>query len=130
MLVTKDSNTSESNVSEHYVYDNDGLRPEVVANFQDGRPVLERWKQNVISALTFSGISFRRFYPIVAANGIKISREVFYKKEMKRFPNLLYLFTFSRLLGIETHYLLRSDFDKLLESGEVKPSILGIHRQE
>lgn len=141
VVVTKESDTSESYVSETnasepnakvmYTTPRDSsIEPEVLANFQYGRPVLEQWKHNIISALTASGVSFRKFYTIVAANGIKISREVFYKKEMRRFPNMLYLFTFSRLLGIEVHYLLRSDFDKLLESGIVKPSILGIHRTE
>ena len=125
------TNTSGTNTSKVYVSPRqEFIEPEVLANFQYGRPLVEQWKENIIKALTFSGVSFRKFYPIITANGIKMCRQRFYKREMKRFPNFLYIITFSRLLGIETHYLLRSDFDKLLESGEVKPSILGIHRQE
>ena len=104
--------------------------PEVLANFDHTRPVALQFKKNVQEAVCHTGISFRTFFKALQQNGVKMTREAWYCERLHKFPNLLYIGTFSRILGIETHYLLRSDFKQLLESGEVKPSILGIHRSE
>jgi len=108
----------------------DQREPEVLANFDHTKPVVLQFKKNIQAAVCHTGVSFRAFFRVLQSNGVKMTREAWYCDRLQKFPNLLYIGTFSRLLGIETHYLLRSDFDKLLESGEVKPSILGIHRQE
>lgn len=104
--------------------------PEVLANFNHTRPVAEQFKRNVQLAVQSCNVSFRTFFKVLQANGVKMTREAWYCDRMNRFPSLLYIGTFSRLLGIETHYLLRSDFTDLLQNGEIRPSILGIHRQE
>lgn len=104
--------------------------PEVLANFDHTKPVVLQFKHNVQAAVRHTGTSFRTFFKVLQVNGVKMTREAWYCDRLQKFPNLLYIGTFSRLLGIETHYLLRSDFDKLLDSGEVKPSILGIHRDK
>ena len=102
--------------------------PEGLANFEHTKPVAIQFKKNVQEAVCSCDISFRTFFKVLQSNGIRSTREAWYMDKIQRFPSLLYVGTFSRILGIEPHYLLRSDFTELLKSGEVKPSILGIHR--
>lgn len=98
--------------------------PEVIANFEYTEPLVQRWKTNVDKALEVSGTSFRTFHKLLISNGIIMDRALWYRKELKKFPNFLYLGTFSRILGIEPGYLLLKEFPELLESGKIKPNLI------
>jgi len=111
-------------MKQNQVVTNKLREPEVIANFNYTTPIVERWKVNVQLAIDASGMSFRQFHRLLTSNGIKMDRALWYRKEVKKYPNFLYLGTFSRLLGIEPEYLLSKDFPQMLESGKIKPQIL------
>lgn len=92
-----------------------------IQNFNFARPDIFLFRNNVKEAVSYTGISFTKFWAYAKANGIPTCRRSFGSSQRFSFPSYLFLATFSRLLGIHMKYLLDENLPILLKSGKVKP---------
>jgi hypothetical protein len=119
LIYTKESNASESYASEDYTTDLSIIDHFRIANFELATNYVNVFKNNVCAALKHSGHSTRSFFRLLNSRGLKTNRENFLYKELKFYPTILFICTFARCLGLQTHQLLDPSLPDKLATGEV-----------
>lgn len=74
---------------------------------------------NVKAAIMQSNTSIVSFFRQLNKLGVKTKRENFIYKELRFFPSILWVGTFARCLGLQTHQLLDPSLPDKLASGEI-----------
>ena len=78
---------------------------------------------NVKAAIMQSNTSIVSFFRQLNKLGVKTKRENFMYKELRFFPSILWVGTFARCLGLQTHQLLDPSLPDKLATGEVTVKI-------
>ena len=90
-----------------------------IANMIYCKSALDVFRFNVKSAILSAGSSVNSFFKQLNATGLKIDRCNFISGNLRFFPSILWVGTFARCLGLQTHQLLDPSLPDKLASGEV-----------
>ena len=119
LIYTSESNASGSYASEDYTTDLTEIDHFRIANFELATKQVCTFKQNVKAAVRYSEYSIVNFFKRINSLDVKIGRENFLYKELKFYPSILFVCTFARCLGLQTHQLLDPSLPEKLASGEI-----------
>ena len=123
LIYTSESNASGSYASEDYTTDLKAIDIFRIANFELATKEVQTFKYNVKTAIRQSDCSIVNFFKRLNSLDVKICRENFLYKELKFYPSILYVTTFARCLGLQTHQLLDPSLPDKLATGEVTVKI-------
>jgi hypothetical protein len=90
-------------------------------NYQHSKPEVHIFKTNVKFLITYTGHGAKGFFKKLNSLGLMTDRCNFLYKDLRFFPSLLYVGTFSRLFSITTSQILSADLIEQVKKGYINP---------